>query len=145
MNKPAVINIPSDRYLEKTQGSNRQVGTASFHHFSTKCGLIDLDLNGTSVAMNSTRAFWSKHRFMSSTGRLTWRRDGWDGLEIMTDLKVVVARMERYKIGAEKQGKSEIMGGNISYEELDEIVVSGIAMMEHTRRIRRCLEAIVIL
>jgi len=111
--------------------SSNLVGTATFHRYSRS---IDLELHGRPTPMDSTGMFSIKHEFMSGIGLLSWKSNGWGSdLILMTAGNEWLAKFERNKMAVEKRGTLEIVSWDIGDEGLNEIVVSGVAMMEHIR------------
>ena len=56
---------------------------------------------------------------------------------LMTPGEEWIAKFDYSAFAVEKRGKLEIVNWDIQGVGLDEIVVSGVAMMEHIRRRRR--------
>ena len=117
------------------QSTNLLVGTATFHNFSST---IDLELHGQPVACESTGIFGSAHEFKSGIGLLYWKTNGWGSdLILMTERKEWLAKFDANSFSVDKRGRLEVVNRDIEGEGLDEIVVSGLAMMEYLRRRRK--------
>lgn len=87
--------------------------------------------------MESTSIFGSTHEFQSGIGPLLWKTDGWGSeLTLMTREKEWLAKFDARSFAFNKRGTLEIVNWDIQDVGLDEIVVSGLAMMEHMRRMR---------
>lgn len=75
---------------------------------------------------------------MSGIGPLSWKSNGWGSdLILMTKGNEWLAKFEGNRMAVEKRGTLDIVSWDIGDEGLDEIVVSGVAMVEHMRRRRR--------
>lgn len=116
------------------QHSSQLVGTATFHSHSRA---IDLTLHNRAVSMESTSIFGSTHEFQSGIGPLLWKTNGWgSGLTLMTPDKHWLAKFDACSFSFDKRGTLEIVNWDIEGVGLDEIIVSGMAMIEHMRRRR---------
>jgi len=76
--------------------------------------------------------------FQSSIGPLQWEGDGIfsNDLVLVNERKEWLAKFHNSAFAMGKEGKLEISNGEITGVFLDEIVVSGLAMIEHQRRRR---------
>ena len=118
--------------------SNAPVGTVTFHSMSSK---IDLTINKKPTTLSKSGIFTSAHEFRSSalTGSLKWKRDGlFSGGDMLCidEKEQLFARFQASGWAMKKDGKFELspeVGGVL----MDEIVVSGIAMVELRRRRNR--------
>lgn len=88
--------------------------------------------------MESKGIFSLSHEFMSGIGPLSWKSNGWSlDLILMTAENEWLAKFEANRMAVEKRGTLEIVTWDIGDEGLDEIVASGVAMVEYLRRRRR--------
>ncbi|MCJ1429226.1 hypothetical protein MMC29_007139 [Sticta canariensis] len=114
-----------------------QIGSASFRTWSRR---LELEFGSSAVHLEPKGFFTRSMEFQSSVGPLTWQHDSAFG----RDLRLVnaegnwLARFEGTVFAWSKSGKLEISGG-VQWGPglLDEIVISGIAMVEAERRRRR--------
>lgn len=114
--------------------SSQPVGTATFHNLSRT---IDLTFHKRAVFMESTSMLGVTHEFPSGIGPLRWKSEGWgDDLVLMTGDKQWLAKFDARSFSFDKRGILEVVSWDIQGEGLDEIVVSGVAMMEFMRRQR---------
>lgn len=85
--------------------------------------------------MESTSIFGCTHEFQSGIGPLLWKTNGWGSdLTLMTREEQWLAKFDARTFSFDKRGTLEIVNWDIQDVGLDEIVVSGMAMMEHMRR-----------
>ena len=118
----------------EAQAYTKPVGTATFHHYGRS---VDLELYGRPASMDSEGIFSLSHVFMSGIGPLSWKSNSWNGDLILTTAgKEWLAKFEGNRLSMDKRGKLEIVSWDIEDEGLDEIVVSGLAMVEYFRRRR---------
>lgn len=111
-----------------------QIGSASFRTWSRA---VELEFGSSAVYLEPKGALTRSTEFQSSVGLLTWQHDSALG----SDLRLVnaegnwLARFEGNTFSLSKTGKLEIAGG-VQWGPglLDEIVISGIAMVEAERR-----------
>lgn len=119
----------------QAQSSTTPAGTATFHRYSRT---IDLELHGRPTPMDSKGIFSFSHEFMSGIGPLSWKSNGWGSdLILMTAENEWLAKFEGNRMAVEKRGTLEIVSWDIGDDGLDEIVASGVAMVEYLRRRRR--------
>ncbi|KAI4088977.1 MAG: hypothetical protein LQ344_005729 [Seirophora lacunosa] len=113
------------------------VGTATFHTWSRT---IDLELHGRPVPFESEGFFTRAYAYASPAfgERLRWECDGvWGAdLVLVNARKEWIARFDASLFSMTKTGKIHVVHGGITGAALDEIVVSGCAMMQHERRRR---------
>lgn len=111
------------------------IGTADFHNYSRT---VDLTIQGRPVSMDASGLFTRSHVFQSSIGPLQWEGDGIfsNDLVLVNERKEWLAKFHNSAFAMGKEGKLEISNGEITGVFLDEIVVSGLAMIEHQRRRR---------
>lgn len=113
-----------------------QIGSASFRRWSRA---LELEFGSSAVYLEPKGFLTRSTKFQSSVGPLTWQHDS----AIGRDLRLVnaegnwLARFEGTSFSWKKTGKLEIAGG-VQWGPglLDEIVISGIAMVEAERRRR---------
>ena len=87
--------------------------------------------------MDSTSLLSYTHQFTSGIGQLSWKRNGWGGdMILMTPGEEWIAKFDNSAFAVDKRGKLEIVNWDIQGVGLDEIVVSGVAMMEYIKRRR---------
>ena len=101
---------------------------------------MDMEFGSSTVFLESKGVFARSAEFQSSVGPLTWQRDS----AFRKDLRLVnakgdwLARFEGRTFSLGKRGKLEIAGGvRWGPGLLDEIVISGVAMVEAERRRRK--------
>ncbi len=115
--------------------TNALVGTVTFQSRSHN---IELTIHNKPVELASGGMFTSAHQFMSLTthGIFEWKNDGMfsggDMLCLDTQ-EQQVARFESSNWAMKKEGKFEL-GSGVKGLLMDELVVSGIAMVEARRR-----------
>ncbi|KAL8744242.1 MAG: hypothetical protein Q9190_003486 [Brigantiaea leucoxantha] len=113
------------------------VGTASFHQMSRR---VDMEFYGHAVELSPGGIFTRTMSFISPAfgQTLKWSCDGVFGADLIltNGNKEWLAKFDHSVFSITKEGKLHIPGG-ISGPALDEIVVSGFAMIEHERRRRQ--------
>lgn len=111
------------------------IGTADFHTYSRT---VDLTVHGRAVTMDPSGLFTRAHQFRSSIGALKWEGNGVfsNDLVLVNERNEWIAKFHNSKFSMGKEGKLEISNGNLTEAFLDEVVVSGLAMVEHERRSR---------
>ena len=119
----------------KSGATHRAVGTVTFHRMSP---VIDLEIHHHTIPLLRLGLFTSAHRFESPTSRspLKWKRDGLEseGNMLCVDgQQVLIARFERSRRAKRKGGKFLISPG-VEGRLMDEVVVSGLAMVQYHRR-----------
>lgn len=115
--------------------SNALVGTVTFHSMSRK---IDLTINEQPTTLSKSGIFTSVHEFRSSAlaGSLKWKRDGLfsgGNMLCIDEKEQLFARFQASRSSMKKERKFELSPG-VGGVLMDEIVVSGIAMVELMRR-----------
>ncbi|KAL9003255.1 MAG: hypothetical protein Q9188_003870 [Gyalolechia gomerana] len=117
--------------------SNQTIGTATFHSWSRT---IDLELHGRPIPFESEGIFTRSYAFSSPAfgERLRWECDGIFGadLVLVNGRKEWIAKFDASLFSMSKTGKLHVVNGSINGVALDEIVVSGTAMVQHERRRR---------
>lgn len=115
-----------------SQLSTQPVGTATFHHIRQT---IDIELHNRAFSMQSSNIVGYSYQFQSAIGLLIWKSGvfGYD-LTLRTPGKVWLAKFDANILSPYKRGILQFDHLNISAEGIDEIVVTGIAMMEQMRR-----------
>ena len=131
---------PHMTILNATTGA--VVGTVTFHSMSSD---IDIEIHGRPITFNKPGAFTSAHQFQSlATGNtFKWKRDGvFSGgdLKCIDTTEQVVATFELSNWAMKKDGKFEI-APMVHGPFFDEIMITGIAAMEHERRQRNSSSA----
>lgn len=88
--------------------------------------------------MSPVGFFSRSYTFPSSIGILRWEHEGAFTADLccVTERGEWVARFDNAAWSVTKEGKLEIGDGGMEREMLDEVVVSGLAMIEHERRMR---------
>jgi len=126
----------SNPSMEISCGQTQQpIGTADFGAFTRR---ISLTIHGRPLEMSSAGFFSRSYTFPSSIGVLRWERDGAFTVNLccVTEKGEWVAKFDNANWSMTKTGKLEIVDRGIPKEVLDEVVVSGLAMIEHERRRR---------
>lgn len=111
------------------------IGSASFHSLSRT---IDLEFGSSSVSFKPKGSFTRSFQFQSTVGPCTWEYESILG----SNIRLVnaegnwLARLESKPHSESKGGQMEI-AGIVQWGPglLDEIVISGMAMMEADRRV----------
>ncbi|KAL9025569.1 MAG: hypothetical protein Q9196_005632, partial [Gyalolechia fulgens] len=118
--------------------SNQTIGTVTFHNWSRT---IDLEIHGRPIPFESEGIFTRSYAYSSPAfgERLRWECDGIFGtdLVLVNGGKEWIARFDGSLFSMSKTGKMHVVNGSINGVALDEIVVSGAAMVQHERRRRR--------
>ncbi|KAL8759054.1 MAG: hypothetical protein Q9184_003743 [Pyrenodesmia sp. 2 TL-2023] len=113
------------------------IGTVEFHSFSRT---IDLHIHNLPIAFQPDGIFTRAYAYHSPSfgEKLRWECDGiWGSdLVLVNGRKEWIARFEASVFAVSKAGKIHIADGGIGGKALDEIVVSGYAMVQHERRRR---------
>ena len=109
------------------------VGTATFHQLRRH---VDLTVAGREIKLEPSSLFTKGHEFTSlATGaHFKWKRDGIVGgmmgnMVCLDDNKQQVAQYYESQLAWAKEGKFELTPG-VNGPLVDEIVISGIAMLE---------------
>ncbi|KAL8827582.1 MAG: hypothetical protein Q9170_006957 [Blastenia crenularia] len=130
----------SKPHMTITQPSSPQnpvIGTATFHNWSRT---IDLEVHGRAIPFQSEGIFTRSYAFSSPAfgDKLRWECDGiWGAdLVLVNTKKEWLAKFDASLFSMSKTGKLHIVNGGINGVALDEIVVSGCAMVQHERRRR---------
>ncbi|KAL8931709.1 MAG: hypothetical protein Q9216_007102 [Gyalolechia sp. 2 TL-2023] len=117
--------------------SSQTIGTATFHNWSRT---IDLEIHGRPIPFESEGFFTRSYAFSSPAfgERLRWECDGIFGadLVLVNARKEWIAKFDASLFSMSKTGKLHVVNGSITGVALDEIVVSGAAMVQHERRRR---------
>ena len=117
-----------------TSGATGQdVGTVTFHHFSRS---LDLVVNGTQTQLGPEGWFTRSKSFMSSNGKLSWKHISiWRGtLACVTENGEWLARFKWSTWASKKDGKLEIVNSQLPQGLVNELVVSGLAMVQVEKR-----------
>ncbi|MCJ1224428.1 hypothetical protein MMC12_001073 [Toensbergia leucococca] len=131
----ALFNTRPQLEIFRGASSTDCIATGMFH-----MGYVELHIHGRDVPLSRNGIFSYTHVFDSSgMGKLDWARDSVFGsdMTLSDESKQTVARFHNAAYSVRKEGKLEIMGGDIGSVIIDEIVVTGLAMVEWERRQRR--------
>ncbi|KAL9029420.1 MAG: hypothetical protein Q9180_007034 [Flavoplaca navasiana] len=111
------------------------IGTVTFHSWSRS---IDLELHGRSIPFEPEGIFTRAYAYQSPAfgEKLRWECDGvWGAdLVLVNGRSEWIARFDASLFSMSKTGKIHIVNGGVMGMALDEIVVSGCAMVQHQRR-----------
>lgn len=133
---------PHMTILSPSQSSHAPIGTATFHNWSRT---IDLEFHGHPVSFDSEGIFTRAYAYQSPAfgERLRWECDSiWGAdLVLVNGRKEEIARFDSSLFSISKTGKIHIVNGGITGAALDEIVVSGCAMVQHEKRRRQSSSA----
>lgn len=115
--------------------TNALVGTVTFHSMSSN---MELTIHNKAVELSSSGMFTSAHQFVSlaTQGKYKWKNDGiFSGGDMLCldAREQSVARYENSNWTMKKEGKFEL-GAGVEGLLMDELVVSGIAMVAYGRR-----------
>ncbi|KAI9793926.1 MAG: hypothetical protein M1816_007178 [Peltula sp. TS41687] len=119
--------------------STNVVGTITFHSISSA---IDLVVHNQPIQLTSCGHFSSSHEFRSPShggATMKWKKDGiLSGGDILCldSNERVLARFDKNNWALAKSGRFEIVDPVLASggRGLDELIVSGIAMLEYRRR-----------
>jgi len=123
--------------MEISCGQTQQsIGTADFGGAFTR--RISLTVNGRALELSPVGLFSRSYTFPSSIGMLKWKHEGAFTVNLccVTERGEWVARFDNTTWSMKKEGKLEIVDRGMPKGVLDEVVVSGLAMIEHERRRR---------
>ncbi|KAL8688073.1 MAG: hypothetical protein Q9218_005925 [Villophora microphyllina] len=112
------------------------IGAVTFHSMSRR---VDLEIHGHEVAFEPAGTLTTSYEYASLAfgDSLKWKRDGWgSNLVLVNSKKEWIARFDAASFALKKVGKLEIGNGGIAGVALDEIVVTGLAMVELENRKR---------
>ncbi|KAL6720335.1 hypothetical protein ACLMJK_002256 [Lecanora helva] len=117
--------------------TGNQVGTVTFHTWSSS---MDLTIQGRPVLLKKSGFMTSAHEFNSiaTGGSFKWKKDGMfsgGNLLCLDQQDQLIARFRICNWAMSKEGKFELSPG-VNGMLMDEIVTSGIAMVEWARRQR---------
>ncbi|CAL8584890.1 hypothetical protein XPA_010473 [Xanthoria parietina] len=137
MDQNAGTMFSSKPHMTITSASGSTMGSATFHNSSRT---IDLQLHEQPVAFESEGMFTRAYAYQSPAfgERLRWECEGiWGSdLVLVNGRKEWIARFEASTFSMSKTGTIHVVHGGISGMALDEIMVSGCAMVEQQRRRR---------
>lgn len=112
------------------------VGSATFHSFTRE---IEMVIHNHPLTLSSAGLFTSTHEWTSlatttegTRMRLKWKKDGRDMI-CLDQQENVCAKFENSVWALQKDGKFEV-GPCVNGIRMDEIVVTGLAMLEAKRR-----------
>lgn len=125
--------LSSGPYLTiSTADTNCIVGTVTFHTLSSK---IDLIIQNQATKLSKARFFTNTHGFKSSAGFLKWKFDGMlscGNMLCVDEKEQLFARFQTGGWSLKKAGRFELSPG-LGDMIMDEVIVSGIAMVEWWR------------
>ena len=113
--------------------TGHEVGAVTFRHFTRS---VDLVINNNETQFEPEGWFTRSYSFMSSIGRLRWEHTSvWGGtLVCVTDRGEWLARFDRSYFAMKKDGKLEIVNSQLPQGLVDELVISGLTMVEVENR-----------
>ena len=127
----------SKPHIRITSGgaTGHEVGAVNFHFFSRT---LDLVVNGSPVQLDPAGWFTRSFTFMSSIGKLKWEYISMWGktMACVTENGEWLARFDWSVWAMKKDGKLDIVNTQLPQGLVDELVVSGLAMVEVERRRR---------
>jgi hypothetical protein len=107
------------------------IGTASFHHFKSD---INVEVANVDIGMKKKGFMSNTYSFSAGPqGRWKWERDGalTSNLKLVDSHGYTIARFNNASWSVTKQGTFDILG---MMDQLDLIMVSGLARVEYQRR-----------
>ncbi|KAL8929304.1 MAG: hypothetical protein Q9208_001387 [Pyrenodesmia sp. 3 TL-2023] len=127
--------IPSKSNLEIISSStNELIGSITFHSMSRR---IDLNVNGQMISLKSEGLFTRGYSFGSSVGVLKWEAAATGSAYACTTRanRAWLARCDQ-DVFRSRHGKGtlEIVSWDLPQRLMEELVVSGLAMIEYERR-----------
>ena len=113
--------------------TGQKMGSINFHSMSRR---IDLVINGRTVPLEYNGWSDRSYRFMSSVGPLKWAATSTmgAGLACTTERNEWLAKFDTSWFSMRGKGTLEIVNGGLPPGLVDELVVSGLAMVENDRR-----------
>ncbi|KAI9793763.1 MAG: hypothetical protein M1835_007069 [Candelina submexicana] len=122
--------------------SKNHVGTVTFHTLSST---MDLVINGTEIGFKNDSFWTQQYSFVSrATGKkLRWKfESSWSMKHVvcLDEKDLAVAKFEGSTWALRKLGKIELVPG-VDGGLLDEVLVSGLAMMEMIQRTKKAASA----
>ena len=140
-NSGGIFSSKPHMTITAPQAGNALVGTATFHNSFNRT--VDMTFRGNSipVSLESDGFFTRAHSFHcpSFGERLIWQCEGIFGadLVLVNERKEWIARFDASLFSIGKNGKIQVVNGAIQGDALNDIVVSGCAMVQYERRRRR--------
>ena len=127
----------SKPHVKINAATGNQVGTITFHMMSSD---MDLTIHNQSMLLKKAGFLSSAHEFNSvaTGGSFKWKKDGFfsgGDMLCLDQREQMVARFQHSGWAMKKEGKFELSPG-VSGILMDEIVTSGVAMVEYLRRQR---------
>ena len=121
--------------VRRAEPNNETVGTVNFHPLNRK---VDLQVHDQSFRLKSKNwkycdLQWESAPFGGQT--LTWQRQTmWVVLDhlLLDENNLPVAKFSP-TCSMKKAGRIELMDGGMSQEQLDEVVITGMAVMQDTK------------
>ncbi|KAL8793417.1 MAG: hypothetical protein Q9195_004003 [Heterodermia aff. obscurata] len=131
---PKRSHLSSEPHISVTGPSGAPVATIHFHSMSND---IDLVIHGQAVAFK-TNGITAGHGMVShvpGVGKLKWKNKRGGEIKCKDEKGEVIARLEVGTWGkVKKEAQFEVGSGVTGGAVMDEIVVSGISMVENRRR-----------
>ncbi len=114
-----------------------QVGTVTFHSMSSD---IDLTIHNQPIILEKSGFLTSAHEFhsLATGGSLKWKRDGMfsnGDMVCLDQAEQLIARFQISNWAFKKEGKFEL-GPGVDDVLMDEVVTSGVAMVEYRAKQR---------
>ncbi|KAL8952679.1 MAG: hypothetical protein Q9222_001416 [Ikaeria aurantiellina] len=136
-NSGSIFSSKPHMTITSASSPSTTIGTATFHNWSRT---IDLTFHSHPASFDSEGIFTRAYAFDSPAfgERLRWECDGiWGAdLVLVNTKKEWIARFDASLFSITKNGKIHVVNGSIRGEALDEVVVSGCAMVQLERRRR---------
>lgn len=124
----------------RNPSSGQAIGTATYHSWSRT---VDLEVHGRPIAFESSGIFTRSYNFSSPAfgERMKWECDGFWGadLVLVNSRNDWIAKFDASLFSMSKAGKLHVVNGSINGVALDEIVVSGAAMVHVQNEARKAM------
>jgi hypothetical protein len=125
---------PHMRIMRASVDANNspEIGTVTFHSLSS----TELELHGRPVVLERPKLLSRTRTFQSATdGKLTWQYESVGSTATLrNERNEWLARFDRASLSLSKHGKLELSSPAISRELLEEIIVTGLAVIQEARR-----------
>lgn len=114
-------------------GTGQVIATVTFHAWSRT---VDFMLHGQALPMDPAGWFTRSYTFQSPIGTLKWQKTGIWGysLQCVTERGEWLARFDTAYFSMRKEGRLEIVSRELPQMLVDQLVVTGIAMVEIEKR-----------
>ena len=125
---------PSKPHIEILSPSTSQtIATVTFHAFSRT---IDFLIHGHPLPLDAAGWFTRSHTFQSPIGVLKWEATSIWGysLQCITESGEWLARFDTAYWSMKKEGRLEIVSRELPQQLVDQLVVTGLAMVELEKR-----------